>query len=312
MTVSAGTPTPLGSAPRSAPGSSSGRPPVVITASRRTDLPRWYPEALVRTLEERYPPDRVHSLVLFTKFPETILAEPLRSALARYDQVLAHVTITGLGGTLVEPRVPPPEEALAALPRLIDFVGSPERVRLRIDPLVELVPLVAGQRDPGAEQGTEPEALLEPVSNIAALAAIAAAGQDLGLTSVTTSPLQLYPKVRRRLAAAGYRAAEPPVYERALDRAADIAGQLGIALHFCAVPGRPRPAEACVDGPALSALHPRGLVARGDKPPGQRELCACTHAVDVGWYASHPCLSGCLYCYANPVIAPTPARGGTP
>ena len=92
---------------------------VVLCASRRTDLVRWYPEVILKALEERYPPPRVHSIVLLTKFPASILAEPLRSVLARYEQCTAQVTITGWGGTEIEPAVPPAEETLAVLPELL-------------------------------------------------------------------------------------------------------------------------------------------------------------------------------------------------
>ena len=43
--------------------------PLVISASRRTDLVGCYPEALVERLHE-FPSESVHSLVIWTKNPK--------------------------------------------------------------------------------------------------------------------------------------------------------------------------------------------------------------------------------------------------
>lgn len=56
--------------------------------------------------------------------------------LSMYAQVYVHLTVTGLGGTLVEPRVARPEVVLAQIPSLIEFLGDPRRLRVRPDPLL--------------------------------------------------------------------------------------------------------------------------------------------------------------------------------
>lgn len=252
---------------------------VVLCASRRTDLVRWYPEVILKALEERYPPLRVHSIVLLTKFPAAILAEPLRSVLARYDQCTAQVTITGWGGTELEPAVPPAEETLAVLPDLLAFLGHPGRLKVRLDPLLRL----ADGRD-----------------NLEAAASIMAAAAACGVVDFVTSIVTPYAKIAPRLAAAGLALAPWPPEERraAIARLAETAARLGVRLSGCCLPELPR--SACIDGFALQATHPHRLPCRTDHPPGQRAECGCTHAIDLGWYASHPCPSGCLYCYANP------------
>lgn len=194
----------------------------VLTVSRRTDMVRWYPDDLIRRLL-RYRPERVHSLVLFTKFPAAVLADPLRAVLARYDQVVANITITGLGGTRLEPRVPPPEETLAVLPGLVDFVGSPERVVVRIDPIVHW-------REPaGPRHGSE---VRSNSLSFAAIARKAVAARVRGLKTSLASP---YAKVIRRFQAAGLELVtlEGERRERVLATLEREAATAGADLQFC-------------------------------------------------------------------------------
>ncbi len=252
---------------------------VVLTASRRTDLVRWYPADLMRELGSRYPPDRVHSIILITKFPAAVFRSGLAEKLAAYDQILAQVTITGWGGSEIEPLVPAPEQALRALPALRDFLGHPHRLRIRLDPLLRL----ADGRD-----------------NVAAACSIMTEAAAMGIEDFTTSIVTPYAKVQRRMNAAGPALAiwTPEERREVIGRLSARAAALGVRLYGCCIPELPK--SACVDGRLLQELHPAHMPCRLDHPTGQRAECGCTHAVDLGWYASHPCDSGCLYCYANP------------
>ena len=118
----------------------------VITASRRTDLPArytaWLSAALaagqvevaqpyggkVRKVSLR--PEDVHTLVLMSKDFAPLLRNEagLRDRLSRYDQVSCHLTVTGLGGTWLEPKVPPAAEVLKQLPRLVAYLGDARRL----------------------------------------------------------------------------------------------------------------------------------------------------------------------------------------
>lgn len=51
-----------------------------------------------------------------------------------FKNAIIHCTITGLGGTLIEPNVKPPEVSIEAYKKLVHEFG-PERVVLRVDPL---------------------------------------------------------------------------------------------------------------------------------------------------------------------------------
>ena len=250
----------------------------VISASRRTDLCAVYPARFVELLE-KHPPRRVHTLVVWTKNPANMLRPgPLRDALSAYRQVFVHFTVTGLGGSVIEPGVPPPDEALEMLRQVIAFTGDPRRVRLRFDPIVNI-------RHRG-----------KVICNIDRFESLAAPAADMGITHVTTSWMELYPKVRRRLAA---NRMEPAEYDRESQRVhlERMAARLGLSLLFCCQPGLTQ--SSCIDGALFNTLHPDGALCDTRRAADQRSLCLCTRSLDIGWY-SHTCSGGCAYCYATP------------
>lgn len=253
---------------------------VVVSLSRRTE-PYFYAEKLSALLSGRYPSERVHTVVVWTKFPQTVL-DRMHRVLKAYSQVYVHLTITGLGGTPVEPRVPPPEQTLAQIPALIDFLGDPRRLRVRPDPLLIF------------RRGRE------TFSNIETAAEIIREAAALGVQTFSTSFVELYPKVKRRLEQQGWIAAPFSAAKRQQiwNQLAGVAALYGATLYACCTPEGPL--SRCIDGHLLTTLHPLGEPCRLDKAQGQRARCGCTHSVDLGWY-SMGCPSGCLYCYANAI-----------
>lgn len=251
----------------------------VITMSRRTDM-RWFAGKMTRVLEEKYPPEKVHTVVCITKFPGCIYNESYAGVLKKYDHVFAHVTITGLGGTPLEPNVPGWRDATEKLPGLVDFLGSPERLRLRIDPLVAV----------------KKDGML--ISNIPVAEQIIDHAAQIGIRSFITSFMEEYPRVKRRLAGHGYEIITLSQGQRikVIERLAREAQKRGGVLHTCAVPGFA--GSKCIDGALLQELHPFKESCSREKASGQRELCGCTKSVDIGWYNMR-CRSGCLYCYAG-------------
>ncbi|MBM4080016.1 MAG: DUF1848 domain-containing protein [Planctomycetes bacterium] len=254
----------------------------VISASRRIDMVAGFPDDLARLLREKCPPAETHSVVLWTKNPANLFGHAaLRETLAGYEQLFVHYTVTGMGGTFLEPRVPDTQTALGFLPALVRLTGSPERIRMRFDPIVHL-------RPPSGEHYT----------NFGAFDAVAQAAADAGVLNVTTSWVALYKKVLSRLAKHGIMpiSLSPAEWQAEAERLQEKARRYGIALHGCCVPGWPR--SRCIDGDLLTRLHPRGLACSTAKAKGQREICGCTESLDLGWY--NPCPHGCLYCYGNP------------
>jgi len=232
-------------------------------------------------------PEDVHTLVLWSKDFRPLLQDVggVRRAVASYDQVFCHLTVTGLGGTSLEPSIPPWPEVVSQLPELIEFAGNPRRISVRYDPIVHWY---EGQQIKSNLPFAEP--ILREVSKA-------------GITAVRVSFATLYGKVRKRK---GWHWYDPiPTQRLEITRElVTLARSLGLTLYSCsqsdlqlagAVPSR------CIDGELLCALHPYKLPAATDKDPGQRPECGCTLSVDIGSYLMR-CPNGCRYCYANPQI----------
>jgi hypothetical protein len=284
----------------------------VISASRRTDLVAFYPEWLARAardgaarvvspsgrraradLDADLRPEAVHTLVLWSKDFSNLLgnAHGLADALRTYEQVYTLFTVSGLGGTRIEPGAPPPNQALAQLPALIAFVGDARRVSIRFDPVVHWT-----------EGGW-------PFTNLDAFEDVAEAASRAGIEDLRISFAQWYRKAIRRARLSGFDFVDPAEETKieAAARMSELASGLGLRLWACSqafltrAPGvRP---SACIDGRRLAELHPRRLPAPTVKDRSQRAECGCTVSVDIGSY-TQACPHACLYCYANP----TPPR----
>jgi hypothetical protein len=276
----------------------------VISASRRTDLVASFPDWLAEAVRARQAtvlgpsggsckvdldPALVHTFVLWSKDFSHWLdnAYDLRDLLAGYDQVYAHFTVTGLGGTPIEPGTIPYREALGQLPGLVAAVGDPRRVSVRFDPVVCW-----------DEGGTVR-------SNLSLFPAVAEAVARWGIRDIRMSFAQWYGKARRRAASRRFPFVDPPDEEkraRATEMAA-VAADHGLVLHACCQPALAgiaglRP-SACIDGAQLESLHPSREPAARRKDRGQRASCLCTESKDIGSYGQS-CGHQCVYCYANP------------
>jgi hypothetical protein len=279
----------------------------VISASRRTDIPMHYADWLVVAIGQGFAdvpqpyngrvrhvsllPADVHTVVLWSKDFRPLLSDKagIRQALACYDQVFCHLTITGLGGTALEPSIAPWSEVIAQLPELIQFAGDPRRVSVRYDPIVHWYD---GQ---------------EIQSNLALAEPILRRVSETDIRAVRISFATLYGKVRKRK---GWRWYDPAPEQR-LEIArglVELARSLGLTIFACSQndlgPAGALPSR-CIDGELLSLLHPLQLPAATGKDPGQRPACGCTPSVDIGSYLMC-CPNGCRYCYANPRIEMKP------
>jgi DNA repair photolyase len=211
----------------------------------------------------------------------------LRDILAGYDQLALHFTVTGLGGTTIEPGAPPYREALGQLAGLAAVAGDPRRVSVRFDPVLYW-------EENGAVR-----------SNLPVFPEVVEAAARHGLRDIRMSFAQWYGKAKRRAAFRRFAFVDPPDEEKRA-RAAEMASAAaarGLVLHACCQPelaGVPglRP-SACIDGELLESLHPGREPASRRKDRGQRAACLCTESKDIGSYGQ-ACPHGCVYCYANP------------
>jgi hypothetical protein len=281
----------------------------VISASRRTDLPLYFPRWVAEAIREgqvevRQPytgatrlvslrPEDVHTVVLWSKDFSRLLNDvgALRQALTRYEQLFCHLTITGLGGSALEPGIRPWEQVMEQLPELMEFAGQTQRVTVRFDPILHW-------REDGVVK-----------SNFSLAGPILDRCAHHGVRTVRISFATLYGKVLRRK---GWDWHDPPQAERVRmgKELASTARALGLTLYSCSdrslLEAGVMPSK-CIDGELLGELHPLRLPAQTAKDKGQRPDCGCTPSVDIGSYTMR-CPNGCRYCYANPIIPQHRAR----
>jgi len=257
---------------------------VVLSASRRTEILR-FPDHLVRTLAKRYPPEKVHTIVLWTKTPQLIFKEPVKSVLKQYN-LFVLCTVTGLGGTFLEPNILKPTEVTPHLQRIInEFLdGDPEKIHVRFDPILNL--LIDGTKLTNLYKFPDVIELVAPAE----------------IKTFKVSWATYYEKVKKRLDERGIGIADFDLEDQAR-YLVENAQKYDIELRGCCVDpeleGMGIKNMGCIDGEELQKLHPNREPYPEDRATGQRELCRCTRSIDIGWY-SMICPNGCIYCYANP------------
>ena len=271
---------------------------MIVSASRRTDIPAFYAEWMVRRLREGYctvpnpfdrnqvsrislRPEDVDAIVFWTRNPRPLMAylDELDSRGYRY---YFQFTILGYPRE-IDPKSPPAAAAVNAFCELAERLGA-RRVIWRYDPIV-----LTGITSPAFHE-----------QNFRRLA------ESLrGHTRrVVVSIVDMYRKIIARLqelegTPAAVRPCEVGDLGPLIRSLARLAGENGMEIVSCAeeidlqpfgvLPGR------CVDHRVLAEAF--GIDVPKTKDPAQRKACGCVVSRDVGMYES--CLFGCRYCYAT-------------
>lgn len=265
---------------------------MILSISRRTDIPHHYTPWLLHRLREGYAlvrnpmnpkqvsrltlsPETIDGMVFWSKYPEPLRAH--LSALRPYPFYF-QFTLTGYGQDL-EPAVPDKDrEVVPCFLRLSEQTG-PEQVLWRYDPVLL----------------SDHYCLSYHLDRFGRLA-----DQLQGATHhCTISFLDTYPSILKTLERKGLRA---PTAQEQVQLAAGmqtIAARHGMTLSTCAeavdLSGLGVPHGCCVDAGRLGRLAGWPLTA--PKDPTQRGPCGCAQSVDLGAY--NTCANGCVYCYAS-------------
>jgi hypothetical protein len=255
----------------------------VISASRRVDMINFYLDELISRVDE-IGPENIHTLVIWTKNPAKIYQDPrLRALIGGLDQVFVLLTVTGLGGSYLEHRVPVPETVFEMLPKVIEAVGDSRRLNIRYDPLLDVI--VSGKRITNMDS-----TLFEKISQFCG---------ELKVPIIRTSFIAFYNKVLKRFEKYGIQ----PIYHQGkevtsfiTDIMMPIAEKYDVEVKTCVSPLLTK--GGCIDGPLLTSLHPKNELCSMEKDKTQRVDCQCTKSIDIGqWWSCH---HGCLYCYGSP------------
>ena len=271
---------------------------MIISASRRTDIPAFYAEWFVRRVRAGYCevpnpmnprqvarisllPEEVDAIVFWTRSPRALL--PRLAALeARGLRYYFQFTLCGYGPP-IETRNPPTATAIATFRRLSSQLG-PDRVIWRYDPLVfsNVTPVDFHLRN---------------------FESLAMALKDYTHRCVL-SIWDNYRKLANRLealTAQGVHLRQPTQEEigALIPRLAGVCAAHGMEAVSCAeeVDLVPYGVERgkCIDDELIHRLF--GIEVCHKKDGAQRPACGCVQSRDIGIYNS--CLFGCAYCYAT-------------
>ncbi len=264
---------------------------MIISASRRTDLPAAHADWLARRFREGFVLVRnpmnprqvsrvslkredVDGIVFWTKNPEPMFRH--LDVFQEYPYYF-QFTLTGYG-TDVESNLPHQAERIKTFLRLAYRIG-PERVLWRYDPIL-INPRYHFQWH---------------VKNFQRLAFTLK-----GATRrVTISFVDTYPRNKTRLKELECAEIDERTMRVMAWEMAAIARQNGmqavscaeaIDLEDCGVSH-----ASCVDAQLLGRIA--GVPLKPGKDPNQRPACGCAPSTDIGAY--NTCPNGCKYCYAN-------------
>lgn len=265
---------------------------MILSVSRRTDIPNYYPEWFFRRIREGYAcvrnpmnprqvrevpltPDVVDCIVFWTKNPAPMLG--MLDELREYNYYF-QFTLTGYGRD-IERGVPHKKEKMIPVFRKLSRMIGKERVIWRYDPI-----LVNDRYSADC--------------HIRAFGQIAEA-LDGFTEKAVISFVDMYSKIRKnmeRINAAELSGEEKLAMASELSR---IARGHHMSIGACAEEIDLREAgvvqNCCIDKELIERLA--GYPLKASKDRNQRKECGCVESVDIGAY--NTCLNGCLYCYAN-------------
>ena len=266
---------------------------MILSASRRTDLPAFFPEWFMECIRKEYAevrnpfhsgqlsriplnPEQIDCIVFWSKNPAPLfpfLPELDRRGYRYYFQF----TLTPYGRE-IEPGVPDKERLISDFIRLSERIGR-EKVIWRYDPIlfsdVFSVKYHSGSFQRLAER-------LAPYTERCVI-----------------SFADFYRKAASALVRCGCLDPEDSIKQEIAGTLRKTGAELGLRLFACAekLDFRPLGIEpsACIDGELVRRITGRNPTFRRDR--NQRAECGCAESRDIGEYRT--CRHGCLYCYAK-------------
>lgn len=265
---------------------------MILSASRRTDIPNYYSEWFFNRIRAGFvyvrnpmnphqvsrieiTPDVVDCIVFWTKNPEPMLGR--LEELASYDYYF-QFTLTGYGKDM-ESNVPhKKEKMLPVFQALSDKIGS-KRVIWRYDPII-------------FTKKYTPQYHLKAFEQIAA--ALKGYTEKCIISFVDT-----YAKNKKELELLGaYEIDKSELVEfaRSLSQIAEKnemkVGSCAESMDLteCGIEH-----NSCIDKALIENII--GCKLKAEKDKNQRPECGCMESVEIGTY--NTCRNGCKYCYAN-------------
>lgn len=271
---------------------------MVISASRRTDIPSCHPLWLSNRVKEGYVlvrnpyrhnqvtrvplgPEKVDAFVFWTKNPLPLL--PYLHLLDAYNYYF-QFTVTSYGREL-ECNIPSKSEVIIpAFKRLSSLIGA-QRVIWRYDPVLLSRKYTVGYH-----------------KKYFSLLAERLSGST---HRCIVSFIDMYPAVRQALELAGCMEPDDVQRHELLEHFVVEGRRTGIEIGLCCedidedIPGIKD--GCCIDKTLIERISGTALDVGRDR--NHRSGCTCAESIDIGCYGT--CSNGCLYCYANRGIRPS-------
>lgn len=265
---------------------------MIISASRRTDIPAYFSDWFFNRLKEGYvlvrnpmnihqvgqitlTRDVVDGIVFWTKNPTAML--PRLNELEHYPYYF-QFTLNPYG-TDVEPNVPSKNDiVIPTFQKLSNQIGK-NRVIWRYDPIffnekytfeyhVEYFKRLCDKLGPFTDRCT--------ISFL----------DDYRTTRNNTKPLDIYPESQERIL-------------RLMEKFSEIGKNQGLLINTCAedidLSQFNIKHAHCIELEKLETIG--GCPLKVEKDKNQRTECGCIASIDIGMY--NTCNHSCLYCYAN-------------
>ena len=284
-------------------------PQIVISASRRTDIPAFYMDWFINQIDKGFfevinpynrkksmiaaTPDKVHTLVFWSKNFDPFIKDGFgQKLLAMGYNLFFNFTINS-NSSLLEPRVPPLNQRLDQIEELCRNFGA-GAVNWRFDTICFF-----------KFHEKEVQDNLNDFSRIAARAC------RCGVTRCITSFMDHYPKIKRRISCLpGFLFVDPPLKTKKaiLMKMEKELSEKHIDLYTCcekdvlnALPSDSNiKKSSCIPNDLLVKIFGGNLSFKKDTGQRVTHGCGCMVSVDIGSYHLHPCYHNCLFCYANP------------
>ena len=271
--------------------------PLIISASRATDIPAFYSQWFFDRLRKGYVRwrnpysgkdsyvsfDKTRFIVFWSKNPEPIIPY-LPSLKERNIGCYFQFTLNDYDAEGLEPNVPPLKKRIKTFKQIVDILDKGSVVWC-FDPLI-LTDKISSN------------VLLHKIEDIA--------NQLSGHVEklvFSIADISSYRKVGRNLSAVGINYREWTESDM-LDFAKRLSAlNLGLELSTCAekidLTQFSINHNRCIDPDLICRLVPdlQSEVSHLKIDKGQRSLCGCISSKDIGAY--NTCPHGCVYCYAN-------------
>lgn len=265
---------------------------MILSVSRRTDIPNYYSDWFYNRIKEGFlyvrnpmnahqiskidlSPDVVDCIVFWTKNPANMLKR--LDELQDYSYYF-QFTLTGYGKD-IEPNLPNKRcELIDTFKRLSEKIGK-ERVIWRYDHIL------LNERYTMSYQWKAFEEIANSLADYT--------------EKVVISFVDLYDKTKRNTVGLNMQRIENNTMIELAKQMAEVAGRNKLIIETCAeqidLQNLGIRHGSCIDKELIEKIIGCRLIVEKDK--NQRAECGCYESVEVGTY--NTCLNGCRYCYAN-------------